>query len=207
MNKTIIIFKRFERFWHWAQAFLVLGLIITGLELHGTISLFGWGESSEFHHWAGFIWAALAVLIFTWIFTTGEWQQFVPKKQGIDAVVRYYLHGIFVGAKHPHHMSPQDKFNPLQRIAYLVLLFGLVPLQIITGILFFFYPELRAAGYLSSVEWIAVMHTFCAYSVIAFLVIHLYLITLGAKLSSHLKAMVTGKEEISSDDEASSKIH
>ncbi|GLO61081.1 cytochrome b561 [Vibrio sp. MACH09] len=199
MNKTMIIFKRFERFWHWAQAVLVLLLIATGLELHGLIVLFGFGSSVELHQWSGFIWAALVVLIFTWVFTTGEWKQFVPETKGIDGVIRYYLYGVFVGDKHPHHMTPQSKFNPLQRIAYLGLLFGLVPLQVITGLLFFFFPELRAAGVMESIEVVAIIHTFCAYCIIAFLIIHLYLITLGAKLSSHLKAMVTGKETVNDE--------
>lgn len=194
MSNTMIIFKRFERFWHWAQAVLVLALIVTGLELHGLISLFGFGDSSNIHHWAGFIWGALVVLIFTWIFTTGEWKQFVPETKGIDGVIRYYLHGVFTGAKHPHHMSAEQKFNPLQRLAYLGLLFGLVPLQIITGLLFFFFPELRAAGIIEDISVVAILHTLCAYSIIAFLIIHLYLITLGEKLTSHLRAMVTGKE-------------
>ncbi|MDB1123677.1 cytochrome b/b6 domain-containing protein [Vibrio algarum] len=196
MNKTVVIFKRFERFWHWGQAALVLLLIVTGLELHGTIDLLGFGKSSHFHHFAGFIWAALVVMIFTWVFTTGEWKQFVPDMKGIDGVLRFYLYGVFVGEPHPHHMSPVNKFNPLQRVAYLGLLFVLIPLQIITGLIFFFFPELRAAGFIDHIGIVAAIHTFCAYSVIAFLVVHLYLITLGQKLSSHMKAMLSGKEEI-----------
>ncbi|MEZ8965081.1 cytochrome b/b6 domain-containing protein [Vibrio breoganii] len=194
MSNSLVIFKRFERFWHWAQALLVLTLIVSGLELHGLVSIFGWGNASEYHHWTGFIWGALVVLIFTWIFTTGEWRQFMPEHKGIEGVVRFYLFGIFKGDKHPHHMSAKDKFNPLQRVAYLLVLFVLVPLQILTGIIFFFYPELRAAGILNSIELVAIVHTFCAYSVMAFLIVHLYLITLGEKLTSHLKAMITGKE-------------
>ncbi|MBM7036956.1 cytochrome b/b6 domain-containing protein [Vibrio ulleungensis] len=194
MSKSAVLFKRFERLWHWLQALLVLLLIVTGLELHGSITLFGWGESSSLHHWAGFIWGALVVMIFTWIFTTDAWRQFIPKRQGVDSIIQFYLFGIFKGDPHPHEMTPDDKFNPLQRLAYILVLFGLVPLQILSGLALFFYPELRANGILSSVEFIAILHTFCAYSVIAFLIVHLYLITLGKKLTSHMKAMITGKE-------------
>ena len=31
----------FERFWHWTQALLIISLLITGFEIHGTIQLFG----------------------------------------------------------------------------------------------------------------------------------------------------------------------
>jgi len=196
MNNSVVIFKRFERFWHWGQALLVLMLIISGLELHGVVEVFGFGQSSNLHQWAGFIWGVLVVLIFTWLLTTNAWRQFVPEKKGIDAVVRFYLYGVFVGEPHPHHMSAENKFNPLQRVAYFGLLFGLVPIQIVTGLIFFFFPELRAAGVLDSIELVAVIHTFCAYTIIAFLIVHLYLITLGKKLSSHLMAMLSGKENI-----------
>ncbi|WED20676.1 cytochrome b/b6 domain-containing protein [Vibrio sp. JC009] len=196
MKKTVLIFKRFERFWHWAQALLIIGLIVTGLELHGLISVFGFEDSSELHHFGGFIWAGLLVLIFTWIFTTGDWKQYVPTMHGIDGVLRYYLYGVFVGEKHPHHMTAEDKFNPLQRLAYIGIVFGVLPVQVITGLIFFFYPDLREAGYIDHIGFVAAVHTFCAYMLIAFLVTHLYLITLGEKLSSHMKAMLTGKEEI-----------
>jgi len=196
MKKTVTIFKRFERFWHWGQALLVLALMVTGLELHGITSVIGFETSSELHHIGGFIWAALVVLIFTWVLTTGEWKQFVPDMAGIDGVLRYYLYGVFVGEAHPHHMSPDNKFNPLQRITYLLVLFVLVPLQVLTGLVYFFFPELRAAGVIDQIGVIAGIHTLCAYATIAFLIVHLYMITFGAKLSSHLKTMVTGKETI-----------
>ncbi|MGR5285423.1 cytochrome b/b6 domain-containing protein [Vibrio maritimus] len=196
MSKTVVIFKRFERFWHWGQALLVLMLIVTGLELHDIIGLFGFEQSSYLHHIGGFIWIALVVLIFTWILTTGDWKQYVPDMKGIDGVLRFYLYGVFVGEAHPHHMTPQDKFNPLQRLAYLGVVFVVIPMQILTGLVFFFYPELRAAGIIEHIGIVAAIHTLCAYTVIAFLVVHLYLITLGETVSSHLKAMLTGKEKI-----------
>lgn len=196
MSKKVVIFKRFERFWHWAQALLVLTLMLTGLELHGLFALFGFEESSSIHHIGGFIWTALVVLIFTWILTTGDWRQYIPNMKGIDGVLRFYLYGVFIGDPHPHHMTPESKFNPLQRMAYLGVVFIIVPVQIITGLLFFFFPELKAAGVIEHIGLVAAIHTFCSYLVIAFLVVHLYLITLGEKPTSHLKAMITGKEEV-----------
>ncbi|WP_019615196.1 cytochrome b/b6 domain-containing protein [Psychromonas ossibalaenae] len=196
MKKTTTLYKRFERFWHWGQALLVVALIFTGLELHGITSIIGFETSSHLHHIGGFVWTGLVVLIFTWILTTGEWKQFIPDMDGIDGVLRYYLYGVFIGEAHPHHMTAENKFNPLQRMTYLLVLFGLVPLQIITGLVFFFFPEIRAAGVIEHIGFVAAVHTFCAYAVIAFLIVHLYMITFGAKLSSHLKSMLTGKETL-----------
>ena len=93
-------------------------------------------------------------------------------------------------------MTPEDKFNPLQRLGYIAILFVLLPLQVISGFAFYFFPELRAAGLIAHVDVIAYLHTFIAYALLSFVVIHLYMITFGEKLSSHIKAMLTGKEKI-----------
>ncbi len=196
MKKFIQLYKRFERFWHWSQALLIITLIVTGLEVHGLFSLFGFGKAVLIHNVCAVIWSFLLTLIFTWIFTTGEWKQYVPTFKDVDNVLRFYLYGVFIGDEHPHHSSPDNKFNPLQRLGYIAILFGLLPLQIITGFLFLFFPELREIGVIGRVDLIAILHTFIAYSLLSFLIVHLYMITFGKKLSSHLKAMLTGKEEI-----------
>jgi Ni,Fe-hydrogenase I cytochrome b subunit len=40
------------------------------------------------------------------------------------------------------------------------------------------------------------LHTLTAYSFLAFLIIHLYMITFGKKLSTHIKEMISGTEEL-----------
>jgi thiosulfate reductase cytochrome b subunit len=200
MKRFVKLFKRFERLWHWLQATLVILLIVTGLELHGLFMVSGFELSVDIHNIAAFIWSGLILMIFTWIFTTGEWKQYVPSLQGIDGVLRYYLHGVFVGESHPHHATPEHKFNPVQRFSYIVILFILLPLQIFTGFVFYFFPDLRAMGIIGQIDLVAILHTFTAYSFLAFLIIHLYMITFGQKLSTHIKAMITGVEEL--DEEA-----
>jgi len=170
--------------------------LLTGLEMHGLFQLFGFASALENHNLIGFVWTGLVVLIYTWILTTGEWQQYFPTLKGVEGTLRFYLYGVFKGEKHPHHMSPEDKFNPLQRLGYLAILFGLLPLQVISGFAFYFFPDLRAAGVIGHVDLIAYLHTFNAYALLSFVVIHLYMITFGDKLSSHIKAMITGKEEV-----------
>jgi len=195
-SKIVVIFKRFERFWHWAQALMILILLLTGLELHGLFQLFGFAPAVAAHNLIGFVWTGLVVLIYSWILTTGEWQQYFPTLKGVEGTLRFYLYGVFKGEKHPHHMTAEDKFNPLQRLGYIAILFGLLPLQVISGFAFYFFPDLRAAGVLGHVDLIAIVHTFNAYALLSFVVIHLYMITFGEKLSTHIKAMITGKEKI-----------
>ena len=195
MKRLVQLFKRFERFWHWLQATLVILLIVTGLELHGLYKLSGFENSVDVHNVAAFCWSILILMIFTWIFTTGEWKQYVPSTRGIDGVLKYYMHGVFAGESHPHHASPEHKFNPIQRYSYIVILFILLPLQIATGFIFYFFPDLRAMGIVGHIDLVAILHTFTAYSFLAFLIIHLYMITFGQRLSTHIKAMITGIEE------------
>ena len=48
-TERVMIYKRFERFWHWSQAFLVIGMMITGFEIHGTYTWLGFGKAVYWH--------------------------------------------------------------------------------------------------------------------------------------------------------------
>jgi thiosulfate reductase cytochrome b subunit len=41
MTERVYLFKGFERFWHWSQAALIIFLLVSGFEIHGTYRLFG----------------------------------------------------------------------------------------------------------------------------------------------------------------------
>jgi len=45
MSRRVLIYKRFERFWHWTQAALIIGLAVTGFEIHGTFQWLGFAEA------------------------------------------------------------------------------------------------------------------------------------------------------------------
>ena len=69
-TERVMIYKRFERFWHWSQAILIIGMMVTGFEIHGTYSLMGFGKAVELH--TLFAWTVLILWAFTivWQFTT-----------------------------------------------------------------------------------------------------------------------------------------
>ncbi len=77
MSERVLIFKRFERFWHWSQAAIIIVLLITGFEIHGTYELFGFERAVVVHTFSA--WSLLILLAFTffWHFTTGEWRQYI----------------------------------------------------------------------------------------------------------------------------------
>ncbi len=61
---------------------------------------------------------------------------------------------------------------------------------------------------IDSVEVIALFHTAGAFLLVAFVIVHLYLITTGTTITSNLKAMITGYEELEDhkEDEQPNKI-
>ncbi|MBS1137217.1 MAG: cytochrome b561 family protein, partial [Proteobacteria bacterium] len=69
--KRTYIFKRFERFWHWAQALLIIFMLISGFEIHGVYKLFGFKNAVQWHTTAA--WALIGLWLFAifWHFTTG----------------------------------------------------------------------------------------------------------------------------------------
>ena len=196
MGERIYNFKAFERFWHWAQAALIITLLITGFEIHGTYKLFGFAKALNTHTTAA--WSLIGLWIFAifWHVTTGEWRHYIPTTDKILVVARYYSSGIFRGEPHPFKPSSLNKHNPLQRLTYLGILVCVSPLLWVTGWLLYFYGDWKAWGLETlSLETVAVLHTVGAFLMLAFLISHLYLVTTGRTPTAHLKAMVTGWEE------------
>ena len=194
--KKVYLYKGYERFWHWTQSVLVLFLLLTGFEIHGSYSLFGYENAVRWHDNAG--WAFLILIVFTmfWHITSGEWKQYIPTAKNLKAQIRYYLTGIFNNAPHPTGKRLLSKLNPLQRLTYFALNILIIPLMVISGFLYLYFNYPMQGIELDSLEPVALIHTIGAYIMITFLVIHLYLITTGRTIFSNLKAMVTGWEEM-----------
>jgi len=205
-NKKMIhlyLYSRYERFWHWLQAALVTILLVTGLEAKGLFTLFGFQKSVEIHNFTGLLWLGAFTFFIFWVFTTGEWRQYVPTTRKLFSVVRYYALGIFRGEDHPVSKRKEAKHNPLQRLIYLGLAALLLPIQMATGFLYWGYNswgEWGLAGALS-LKTLAVCHVAGAFAIFAFLIAHLYMITTGHSLSAHTKAMITGWETVEEDAE------
>ncbi|MGC8926724.1 MAG: cytochrome b/b6 domain-containing protein [Myxococcota bacterium] len=204
MKKYVLIYKGFERFWHWMQALLIFFLIFTGFEIHGTYSFLGFKEAVTYHNIAAYLFLALTIFAIFWHFTTGEYKQYIPTLKNIRAQLDYYLFGIFRNAPHPTRKTLLSKLNPLQRLTYFGLKIILIPASVISGILYMFYRYPTRYGIeainISSLKVIAIIHTAAALLMVAFVIVHLYLITTGTTITSNLKAMLTGYEEIEEDN-------
>jgi len=196
----IYIFKRFERFWHWSQALLIIVMAITGFEIHGTYTLLGYESAQEVHTTAAWLLIGLWVFAIFWHFTTREWRQYIPTVDKLTAIVRYYLTGIFTDAPHPFRPTTVTKHNPLQRLAYLFVKLIINPAIWVSGLLYLYYADWAAYG----LGWldlalVAFVHTAAAFLMAAFFVVHVYFATTGHTPTAHIKAMITGYEEVESE--------
>ena len=193
----IYLYSRYERFWHWLQSAIIITLLITGFELHGTFSLIGFRSAVDIHNFVGLSWLILFAFFVFWLFTTGEYKQYIPTTRKMLSMVRYYSYGIFRGEPHPVPKRKEAKHNPLQRLVYLSLAALLLPIQMTTGFLYWSYNSWPEWG----LQWlslpvIAFIHMAGAFSLLSFLIVHLYMVTTGHTLSTHIRAMITGWEEV-----------
>ena len=205
-KERVYIYKQYERFWHWTQAFLVLFLALTGFEVHGSFNFFGFEAATNLHNKAAWAFIILTVFTIFWHFTTGEWKQYLPTTKNLKAQAEYYIFGIFRNAPHPTRKTVLVKLNPLQRLVYLSLKILVFPVMVFSGLAYMFYRYQSNSTIHSlevgSLERIAWTHSLGAYILIAFVIVHIYLITTGHTISSNLKAMITGWEELETDDAA-----
>ncbi len=202
--KKVYIYKLFERFWHWSQAFLIFFLAITGFEIHGSFTLFEFENAVKYHNVAATSLIILIIFAIFWHFTSGEWKQYLPTAKNLRVQFNYYIFGIFRNAPHPTRKTTLSKLNPLQRLVYLGLKILVIPVMVVSGLLFLFYRYPQKGNIetlnIQNLEIIALVHTLGAFLLIAFIIVHLYLITTGQTLTSNLKAMITGYEELEEEE-------
>lgn len=195
--KKIYLYTRYERFWHWLQMAFIVMLMVTGFEVNGLYTLLGYKTAVAVHSFVGVAWLLAFFVFVFWLFTTGEWRQYIPTTKKMLDVIRYYLFGIFKGEPHPVPKQKDAKHNPLQRLSYLILAAILLPLQMVTGFFYWQYNAWEAFGIdgLLSLQVVASVHLALTFAIFIFVIVHVYMVTTGHTVTAHIKAMITGWEE------------
>ena len=196
MSQRLYLFTRFERFWHWSQAGLIICLLFTGFAIRGSHSLLDFHAAVRMHEIAAWLLVTLWVFAIFWHLTTGQWKHYIPTLDRIMAMIRYYAYGIFTGEAHPYRVTLERKHNPLQRLAYLGVKLAINPLVWVSGMLYLFWGSVRVLmpAWLS-LEQVAGLHALGAFMMLSFLIIHVYLATVGHTPMAHIKAMITGWDD------------
>lgn len=196
-ERYVKVYPRFERFWHWAQMLLIVILLFTGLGLNGLHGAIPFGPAVMIHTMAALALIVLWVFAIFWHLTTGTWKHYVPSRDGLLKVARFYVWDIFKGGPHPYRKAYWRKHNPLQAITYLALKIILFPAIWIAGLLALGWNLWEdAPNALALAGWVTDIHLLSAYAIAAFIVAHVYLLTVGHSFRAHVKPMITGFEKV-----------
>jgi thiosulfate reductase cytochrome b subunit len=189
------------RIWHWANAFIVVSLIVTGIQLRASgmaavrphdpalilHKYIGWGMAVSFIFW----------LAYSLVSRTLGRNYMLKMRDlpGISRQIKYYLITIFKGQENPFRPSSEAKFNPLQKLAYGSIMGFFAPVLVVTGLL---VSDIFLRKYIllwNIAGLVSALHVAAAYVFLLYLVVHLYMATLGRSVCSHAKAMIVGYEE------------
>jgi len=199
----IYLYPVWIRIWHVINALMFLLLIFTGIALHYSgsgFNILSFEAAVGIHNVA-----AIIVTINYGIYVIGNlftknggfyrkwrknlvinlWKQFV-----------FYAVGIFKKEPHPFPITEKQKFNPLQKFAYVIAMYFGMPLLILSGIALMF-PDFIAYHVfnISGLVFYGVLHVIVGYVLSLFLLIHIYTCTLGDKPGSLFKSIVNGYHE------------
>jgi len=203
--RQVFLYTRFERFWHWSQVLLVGALLFSGFAVHGINPLLGFQDAVTLHTAAAIGLMVLWVFAIFWHLTTGNWRHYVPTTNGLWRVARFYAWDIFKGERHPYRKAYWRKHNPLQALSYLGLKLVLFPLIWVTGIAYLLYALWSAVpGATAIFSAVALTHTFVAFAMLAFIILHVYLLSTDDSFIEHVRPMVTGfdKVDLTAEEEA-----
>ncbi|MCP5055018.1 MAG: hypothetical protein GY940_48075, partial [bacterium] len=203
VTREVYMYRFYERLWHWTMATGVMLLAVTGLEVHytGIFTLFGLETAVRLHNVLAAVLVINAVLSLFYHLVSGEIKQFFRFNrkflQEVLVQVYFYVSGIFKRRPHPIGKTVERKLNPLQQLAYVGLLNVLLPFQVITGMLIWGvgqWPGL--SDKLGGLTYLGPIHNFAAWLFLTFLVVHIYLTTTGHTVTSNLKAMIKGYDDV-----------
>jgi thiosulfate reductase cytochrome b subunit len=199
-GRTVQLYPLWLRIWHWSNAVSFLMLIVSGASLHFAGSawpLLPFDTARILHNLFGIL---LTVAYSGYLLATLRGRNGIhyrPQWQGLLGRLwqqaHFYGVGIFRGAPHPFPATARCKFNPLQQVTYLSVMFGGMPLLIVSGLLFFF-PELapeRLLG-MDGLWAVGIAHYVLGLFLTAFMLGHIYLATAGETLTGEFGKMIFG---------------
>ena len=193
------------RIWHWTNAVGFVLLILTGLQIRyvGQIDLLSFRTAVVAHNWIGFV---LIANFFIWLgfyLFTDKIKVYHPELSPVKYFkasfrqMQYYGYGIFRGDPNPHHVSVYRKFNALQSMMYQIIMMLVVPLQFVTGLLLWDVTRFGTmVERLGGVRVVDTVHVLLFIFFCGFIIVHVYLASLGHTPTAHFKAMITGYEDV-----------
>ncbi len=196
------LYPKWIRAWHVINSVLFLILIVTGLSMQYTDKenasyVVGFAKAVKWHNFAAIILTINYIIFVTGnLFTKNGKYYKIGKENFLEELVsqlKYYSWGMFKGEKHPFPVTEERKFNPLQKLTYVLAMYVAVPLLIISGIGLLF-PEITITRFfgVSGLILTDILHITMGFFLSIFMMIHIYTCTLGAKPTSLFWGMISG---------------
>ncbi len=203
--KTIYIHPLPVRIWHWINAVGFLIMIFTGMQIRyvGLFDIVSFKTAVSVHNVTGFVLIANFCVWFVFYLFSQRIRAYHaelnPRKFFTGALKQayFYGYGIFKGDPNPFHPTIYRKFNPLQSMTYQVVVMLLFPIQIYTGILLWDVNRFSAqVNFFGGVRVIDTVHVLIFIAFVFYILVHVYLGTLGHTRLAHFRAMMTGYDEV-----------
>ncbi len=208
--KKLYLYPLWVRVWHWTNAALYLALIITGISMHYAGAenwLVPFDKARLIHNTAGIFLTLMYLFFLSGNLFFGNGKHYIIKLKGLPQRLikqtRYYLYGIFKGEPHPYHAGETLKFNPLQQITYVAIMYLFTPFLVVSGLMLIFPETAPPTIFGVGGVWpVAILHTVIAYFLTLFMFGHIYLGTTGSTIGANFKSMISGWETADEQSEA-----
>lgn len=219
--QTVFRHRLSTRIWHWVNAVAIFVMLMSGLMIFNAHPRLYWGQYGanldqpwlvlpRFPGWAtlpskydlalgrhwhlAFAWVlAFGLLAYLlWSLFNGHLRKDVALSRA-EVAPAHLWEDIKKHARFDFHES-EARYNPLQKITYSLVLFGLIPLLILTGLT-------MSPGMNAVLPWLVDLfggrasarsiHFICAMGIAAFIVVHLLLVVLAGPVNE-IRSMITG---------------
>ncbi len=201
-TERLYLYPVWIRIWHMTNALLCLILSITGLSIQcsNPTTVVKFNAAVTVHNLAGIILTISYGLFFLGNLFTPNGSHYVISVKGFIMRLKkqfyYYTIGIFKKESAPFPVNEEGKFNPLQQVTYVVLMYGFVPFVIISG-WGLLYPEMTVYSVfgISGLDLTDLLHITAGFGISIIMCVHIYFCTIGKNPTSNFKSMINGYHE------------
>lgn len=202
-DHKLYLYPIWLRIWHAVNAISIILLILTGISMQYSnvnYPIINFEASVYLHNLFGIITLINYMVFIVFNALTGNKKAYKLHYKGLierlTIQAKYYISGYFKGEPKPFPISKENKFNPLQKVAYVSTMYVLVPLVIITGIALLF-PEMIIENFLkgSGIRITAIFHASLGFLISLFLFVHLYVASVGKHPLKNYKSIMNGYHE------------
>lgn len=231
-KKLVLRHSVWVRVTHWLNLLCLVVLLMSGVQIFNAHPALYWGQGSDFANpWLS-LWEQdglpwwLALPGERWLSMGRRWHFFFAWALVINGAV-YLLHG-FISRHFVRDLWPSKEqmrqigqtfydhlrlrfhhgaYNVLQKLAYLAVIFGLLPLIVLSGMTM--SPQLDATfpillDLFGGRQSARSIHFLCAFGLVAFVAVHVLMVLLSG-FWNNLRSMITGRYRTEENDSHASQ--